>query len=67
MGRIAWIRRDKETHMLHINLKQVASAVAAFAVLAMVLSSVFADVTSVARAQRGDGHGIMATVSALVR
>jgi hypothetical protein len=53
--------------MLHINLKQIASAVAAFAVLAMVLSSVFADVTSVVRGQRGESQGIVATVSALVR
>ena len=53
--------------MLHINFRQVASAVAAVAVLAMVLSSVFADVTSVARAQHGDSHGIVAAFSALVR
>ena len=53
--------------MLQINIRQVASAIAAFAVLAMVLSSVFADVTSVVRAQSGANHGIVATVSALVR
>jgi hypothetical protein len=53
--------------MLHINFRQVASGAAALAVLAMLLSSVFADVTSVARVQRGESHGIVAAFSALVR
>ncbi len=43
--------------MLNLRIKQVASALAAMAVLAMVFSSVFADVTSVARAQHDYGHG----------
>lgn len=43
--------------MLTLRLKQVASALAAMAVLAMVFSTVFADVTSAARAQHDYGHG----------
>jgi hypothetical protein len=37
-------------------VKHVMSATAALAVLAMVIGSVFADVTSVARAQHGGSH-----------
>lgn len=43
--------------MFNLKIKQVVSAIAAMAVLAMVFSSVFADVTSVARTQHGFGHG----------
>jgi hypothetical protein len=42
--------------MLNLRIKQVASALAAMAVLAMVFGSVFADVTSVARTQHDYGH-----------
>jgi hypothetical protein len=43
--------------MTTLKIKNVISAAAAVAVLTMVLSSVFADVTSVARSQFGSGHG----------
>jgi hypothetical protein len=46
-------------------IKHVLSAVAAVAVLAMVLSSVFADVTSVARAKHDGGRDAVPIVSAL--
>jgi hypothetical protein len=53
--------------MLNLKIKHLMSAVAALAVLTMVFSSVFADVTSVARAQRGGGHNhsFAAVVTAL--
>lgn len=40
----------------NFSIKHVISAFAALAVLTMVFSSVFADVTSVARAQHVGGH-----------
>ena len=47
------------------SIRHVISAVAALAVLTMVLSSVFADVTSVARANQEGGRSFAAVVSAL--
>ena len=43
--------------MTSLKAKQVVSVAAALAVLALVFTSVFADVTSAARAQHGIGHG----------
>jgi len=50
--------------MTSFGMKHVMSATAALAVLAMVLSSVFADVTSVARVKH-EGRSFAAVVSAL--
>jgi hypothetical protein len=43
--------------MLNLKAKHVLSAAAALVVLTMVFSTVFADVTSAARAQHSGGHG----------
>ncbi len=52
--------------MTSSGIKHVISAAAALAVLTMVLSSVFADVTSVARASHdGGGRSFAAVVRAL--
>jgi hypothetical protein len=52
--------------MNSFGMKQVMSATAAFAVLVVVLTLVFADVTSVARAQQHHGaRSFAAVVSAL--
>jgi len=52
--------------MSSFGMKHVMSAAAALAVLAMVLSSVFADVTSVARTQQQhEARSFAAVVSAL--
>ena len=52
--------------MSSFGMKHVMSATAAFAVLAVVLTFVFADVTSVARAQQHhEGRSFAAVVSAL--
>ena len=52
--------------MTTLKIKHVVSAAAALAVLTMVLGSVFADVTSVARAQHeGGGRSFAAVVWAL--
>jgi hypothetical protein len=51
--------------MAALKIKHVFSAAAALAVLTMVLSSVFADVTSVARISHDGGRGFAAVVSAL--
>ena len=50
--------------MTTLKIKHVLSAAAAMAVLTMVLSSVFADVTSVARVNQ-DGRSYAAVVTAL--
>jgi hypothetical protein len=50
----------------NLNLKVVASAVAALA-LTMLMSWTFVDATSVARVHRDGGHGFVASMSALVR
>jgi hypothetical protein len=50
----------------NLNLKVVASAVAALA-LTVFMSWTFVDATSVARVHRDGGQGIVAAVSALVR
>ena len=52
--------------MYTLNLKAVASAVAALAIT-VFLTWTFVDATSVARVQRDHGQTIMAAVSALVR
>jgi len=52
--------------MKTLNLKAVASAFAALA-LTVVLSWTFVDASSVARVPRDASHGVVATVSALVR
>jgi len=51
--------------MTTLKIKHVVSAAAAMAVLTMVLSSVFADVTSVARVNHDGGRSFAAVVSAL--
>ena len=53
--------------MTTFKAKHVVSVAAALAVLAMVYTSVFADVTSAARAQHlnGHGHSFAAFVTAL--
>jgi hypothetical protein len=51
--------------MTILKIKHVISAAAALAVLTMVLSSVFADVTSVARANHDGGRSFASVVSAL--
>jgi len=43
--------------MLNLKAKHVLSAAAALVVLTMVFSTVFADVTSAARAQHSGGYG----------
>ena len=53
--------------MLKMNLKAVASGIAALA-LVMVLSWTFVDATSLSRVQRdGNSGGLVASISALVR
>jgi len=58
---------DKERNMSSFKLKNVLSVAAALAVMAMVYTSVFADVTSAARAQHvvNHGHNFAAFVTAL--
>lgn len=57
----------KETTMLKMNLKAMASAAAAL-VLTVVLTWTFVDATSIARVHRDAGTaGFLATISALVR
>jgi len=51
--------------MATLKIKHVISAAAAMAVLTMVLSSVFADVTSVARVNQDHGRSFAAVVRAL--
>ena len=48
------------------NLKAVVGAVAALA-LTMVLSWTFVDATKVARVQRDAAHGVMDSVTAMIR
>jgi hypothetical protein len=52
--------------MMTLNLKAVASALAALA-LTVVMSWTFVDATSVARVQHSAGTAFVAAVSALVR
>ncbi|MEO8016845.1 MAG: hypothetical protein ABI769_03450 [Pseudomonadota bacterium] len=52
--------------MSTLNLKSVASAVAALA-LTLMMSWTFVDATSLANLQRQSHHGFLAAVSALVR
>jgi hypothetical protein len=66
MVRSARQTRDKETKMLNLKAKHVLSAAAALLVLTMVFSSVFADVTSVARTHySGGGHNFASFVTSL--
>jgi len=66
MVRSAQPDRDKETKMLNLKAKHVVSAAAALLVLTMVFSSVFADVTSVARTHySGSGHSFSTFVTSL--
>jgi len=51
--------------MFALKIKNIISAVAALAILAVAFSSVFADVTSVARIHHGGGHSFAAFVTAL--
>ena len=51
--------------MITLKFKHVVSAVATLAILTMVFSSVFADVTSVARIHHGGGNSFVAFVNAL--
>ena len=51
--------------MITLKLKHVVSAFATLAILAVVFSSVFADVTSAARIHHAGGHSFAAFVSAL--
>jgi hypothetical protein len=60
-------RENKETTMLKMNLKAMASGFAALA-LTLVLSWTFVDATSIARVHRDGGPGaLVAAISALVR
>jgi hypothetical protein len=60
-------QREKETDMIKMNLKAVASGFAALA-LTVVLSWTFVDATSIARVNRDGSPGaLVAAISALVR
>jgi len=51
--------------MITLKVKHVVSAFATLAILAVAFSSVFADVTSVARIHHAGGHSFAAFVNAL--
>jgi hypothetical protein len=60
-------KQSKETNMLKMNLKAVASGFAALA-LTVVLSWTFVDATSIARVHRdGSPGGFVTAIAALVR
>jgi hypothetical protein len=73
MGRDAEEAKDQETIMTqlnYINVRSVASAVAAVALtltIALSVSWMFQDTAKLARAQLGAGYGTVAAVNALVR